>query len=255
MSTQFTRFDTWRQRAAMATFTEPGFLDTPEGAAFLEQLDVFFSPGICGMARREGYPMEHGDVRNSIITHLLANDGEVAQYAAVADEPWAYLGRCAIGWARREWGHRGTRLEVAESLHVPSPSAESSPYTDLDEVVALTYEALVPRTPSELHGDLLELLGWLAANPLQRLSYETEERVAAHRHCPRMTIEQVTAVMNIAWGGRPRQAQTSLMGAYLLDASFRPSDSPSHARALTYYKNAMRAGAHSSRKLTDWIAS
>lgn len=255
MSMEVQRFDTWRQRVAMSTLTEPGFLMSPEGAAFLEQLDVFFAPGICGMAKRMGYPMEPGDVQNSIITHLLSNDGEVAKYASVADEPWAYLGRCAIEWARREWGHRGTRLEVAEYLPVASPTSDESNYTALDEVVALTYEVLVPRTPEHLHGDLLELLGWLAANPIQRLSYEAEERMAAHRFCPRMTIDQVTAVMNIAWGGRPRQKETSLMGAFLLDSTFRPSGSPSHARALTTYKNAIRAGAHSSRMLMDWIAS
>lgn len=53
------------------------------------------------------------------------------------------------------------------------------------------------------------------------MSYEVHEKQAAHRFVPEMTVEQVTAVMNIAWGGRPRQAETSVMGALLIDPHFQ----------------------------------
>ncbi len=253
------RFDEWRQRAALiALADDPDFLHTAEGAAFLEQLKHFHAPAILRLAR-DSYVgsgwLEPDDVVNTAIERLRANSGRVAEYAASSDgEPWGYLHRCLVTWARRLWGTRGTSLDViAEFVAPPAPELEAGDHlTPLDEVVAATFAVLAPVTEERLHAPLLQLLGWLAANPLQRLSYEASERVAAHRHCPELTIEQVTAVMNISWGGRPRQAETSLMGQFLLNPEFRVSDSPTHARAVAYYKHAMRAGALGSRMLTDW---
>lgn len=251
------RFDVWRQRRVLLALADSSdFLHTAEGAAFIEQIRTFHAPVIVGMARRMGLGdrwLEEGDVVNTAIEKLRASDGRIAEYAAAADgEPWAYLGKCLIVWVRQQWGTRGSSFDLASEM-IPATSPETPDYlTNLDEVVALTFQVLSPVTEAKLHAPLLELLGWLAANPLQRLSYEADEKVAAHRHCPEFTIAQVTAVMNISWGGRPRQSESSLMGQFLLDPSFRPSDSPSHARAVTFYKNAMRAGARSSRMLTDW---
>lgn len=248
------RFDVWRQRMALTNLGESiEFLDTAEGAALLEQLETFFARAVVSAARKEGYGMEVDDVVHGGIVLLTADNGRIARYAAAADsEPWAYLATCLRAWARQQWGHRGTSLDTAEFLAAVPASVGADEYTPLELVVQLTWEALCPVTPTGLHDELHELLGWLAVNPPQRLSYETGDKVAAHRHCPQFTIHQVTAVINIAWGGRPRQSETSLMGQFLLDSNFRPSDSPTHARALTYYKKQMIAGAASSRMLSDW---
>lgn len=248
------RFDVWRQRMALTELAESiDFLGTAEGAAFMEQLAAFFAPAVVGAAHRMGYPMDHDDVVNGGIVLLTADDGRIARYAAAADsEPWAYMGMCLQAWVRQQWGHRGTSLDAAEFLAVTPPVIDPGDFTPLEMVVQLTWETLCPLTPNELHPELRELLGWLAVNPPQRLSYEGADKRAAHRQCPQFTIWQVTAVINIAWGGRPRQAESSLMGQFLLDPQFHPSDSPTHARALTYYKKQMIAGAASSKMLSDW---
>lgn len=254
---QVERFDVWRQRQALLALADDPqeFLGSAEGFAFCEQIAVLMAPAIVGYARgKMGYALEVDDVVSIAITGLCAKSGNAAEYCAAAiEEPWGYVATCLRGWARAEWGVRGRDIEIAEFLPAPAPTEDMNDYTELSQVVELTFQALAPVTDERLHTDLYELLGWLAANPLTRLSYETDERVAAHRHCPGLTIEQVTAVMNIAWGGRPRQAETSIMGQFLLNPEFRPSDSPTHARALTYYKHQMRAGALGSRMLTDWI--
>lgn len=245
------RFDTWRQRDALTALSEPGFLESAEGAAFLEQLEAFFAPSTIAAARKMGYALEAGDVVSMLLVRLLENDGKIAAYAATADEPWRYIGGCLGGdWARREWGLRGTGLDMLEFNPPQEPSR--SDLTPLGEVVDLAFETLAPLVESGLHDDLRDLLGWLAANPPQRLSYEAEAARAAHRVCPSFTIEQVIAVMNVAWGGRPRQAKTSVFGEFLVNPRFRPSDSPTHIRALTFFKNAMRAGAAGSKRLADW---
>ncbi|MFV0434999.1 MAG: hypothetical protein ACK5LO_13595 [Leucobacter sp.] len=254
------RFNTWRQRTVLTELAEDGmgFLDTAEGAALLEQLDTFFAPSVVSLARGWGYSLERADVVHMILEKLVTGaqrrgSQAAIRYAAAAEEPWGYLWSCTLRWAQELWGTRGVALEQAEMI--PAPSGEvSHDLTPLDDVVRLCFDALAPRTAGKHHAAVLELLGWLAANPPSRLSYEGEDRVAAHRHCPSLTIEQVTAVMNIAWGGRPRQAETSLMGAFLLNPKFRPSDSPTHIRALVYYKSAMRAGEAGSRMLTDWTS-
>ncbi len=255
MGTQIEYFDVWRQRMAFTALADsPDFLNTAEGAALIEQIRHRSANMIVWEAREMDFALEPDDVVNGAILLLTEQDGRISRYIASADgEPWGYFYTCLKGWARQQWGHRGSSLEVLEDV-VPAGGKPDDDLTPLEEVVRLTFEALSPHTPERLHSELLELLRWLAANPPQRLSYETGDKVAAHRFAPAFSIMQVTAVMNIAWGGRPRQADTSLFGQYLLDDFFRPSESPTHARALTYFKKQMRAGEGGSRMLTDWPA-
>jgi len=248
------RFDTWRQRAALVgLIDEPDFLASPEGFAFIEQLKTFFAPQMVGLSAKEGFRVDPDEVVNTAIAHLLDHEGRVAGYAASAEEePWGYLAVCIHGWMRKLWGSRGTSLDVFEFLPEPYRAEPDDPYTPLDEVVARTFELLAPLTDSRLHGELFRLLGWLAANPPQRLSYEAVEARAAHRHCPAFTIGQVTAVINIAYGGRPRNAATSIMGAFLLDPNFTISEGSTQAVALETYKRRMIAERNGSRSLADW---
>lgn len=254
------KFDAWRQRAALVDLAESqsSFLATAEGAAFLEQLHEFFSPTIASLARGWGYHMERDEVVHMIVERLLTTlqehpDRAPIRFAAAAEDPWGYLWTCAKRWAHEDWGTRAEGLEQAEMISAPPVmDAADSDLTPLDEVVRLTFEELAMRVDARHHAELFELVGWLAANPPQRLSYEGRECVAAHRICPGFTLEQVAAVMNISWGGRPRQAETSLMGQFLRDARFRPSSSYTHMRALIFFKNAFRAARNGSRMLTDW---
>lgn len=262
MNQRVEKFAPWQQRVALTEFADEGmsYLETAAGAAFMEQLDHHIAPSIVAFAHSWGYAIERQDVTHLVIerfqTTLRQNpERSPIRYAATADNPWGYVADCARRWVRQERGVKCVDIEYAETLAVDSPASEESHLTPLDEVIRLCFEQLAPRTPTAHHPALLELLGWLAANTPQRLTYEGFECQAAHRHCPSLTLEQVTAVMNIARGGRPRQAETSLMGQYLLDSNFRPPESPSHARALTYFKAAFSAGEQGSRMLTDWNAA
>lgn len=251
------RFDVWRQRAALTDLADNGgqFLGTAEGLAFIEQLHKFFATALMWEARSWGFDIERDDVVNMIVERLLSTrgDGErcPARYAASSEKPWAYLWSCSLRWVQAQWGIRGVTLERAEMLLTP-PINEESPHTPIEEVVDLTFALVSQVIAPKHHAAVHELLTWLAVNPPQRLSYDRDDRVAAHRFCPTLTIDQVTAVMKIARGSRPNTSATSLMGQFLLDPNFQVSSSGTHARALTHFKNAFRAGEAGTRMLSDW---
>lgn len=252
------RFTIWRQKVALTDLADQGFkyLDSDSGRALLTQLDEHFAGSVVGLAKSWGHSIDNEDVVHMILERLVADvvqrgDHAPIRYAAAADDPWAYLWQCVTRWARDLWGTRADPLEYAETM----PAYEPVPHdlTPLGEVAALTFSVLAAHTRPTHHDALRGLVVWLAENPPERLSYEAKACDDAHREFSTLTREQVVAVMNICWGGRPRQAQTSLMGQFLLDPEFRPSDSPTHIRALVYYKTAMRAGEHQARWLTDRI--
>ncbi|WP_053353905.1 hypothetical protein [Leucobacter musarum] len=252
------KFDTWRQRAFLTRFADEGCnaLKTAEGMAFIEQLHEFFAPSMVGIAMSWGYHCENDDVVNMIIERLLSTLSETercpVRYAATSEDPWAYLWACTVRWGHEMRGTRGVALEHAEFL--PSPAPDEVSMTPLEDVVDLTFAVVAQVTEAKYHAPVRNLLGWLAANPPQRLSYELDDRIAAHRHCPELSIEQVIAVMKIARGSRPNVEETSLMGQFLLDDQFQVSRSCSHMRAVTHFKNRFRAGVNGSRDLRDWVA-
>lgn len=227
------------------------FLRSPEGREFLCQLEQYLAPGVRTAARRLGlgddwtHPHE---IVHMLIIGLCAEGGKAATHIAeTAIDPWAYLARCSIKWARELWGSRGISFEQLSEPRVETGfmAQQSQPrdnaLTSLDQVVALTHRALVPHTPHELSRPLGGLLSWLANNPPQRISYEAADRAAATRAFRQFTPPQLAAVVNIAWGGRPRRRETSLLAAFLMNPEFRPSDSPTHARALLQYRRTMRS--------------
>ncbi|GAA1622116.1 hypothetical protein [Leucobacter chromiireducens] len=251
------RFDIWRQRMILTEIADNGsaVLSTAEGLAFIEQLHEFFAPPMLGIARSWGYDVERDEIVNMVLERLLVTRIDTercpARYAAASETPWAYLWHCTLRWGQEMWGTRGVPLEHAEFMPAPSHMDEAV-HTPLEEVVALTFALVSQVIESKYHDPVLELLGWLAANPPQRLSYDRDDRVAAHRFCPSLTNGQVTSVFKIARGSRPNTAETSLMGQFLLDANFRVSESGTHARALTHFKNEFRAAAAGPRDLADW---
>lgn len=252
------RFTVWRQRTILTDIADSGgaVLSTAEGFAFIEQLHEFFAASMVSIARSWGYAADADEVVNLIVERLLATrtDPEKcpARYAAVAEEPWAYLWSCTLRWGQEMWGTRGVPLEYAEAMPAVDLDRECE-YTSLSEVVDLTFAVVSKVVDERHHAAVLELLSWLAANPPQRLSYDLDDRVAAHRHCPSLSLPQVSAVMKIARGSRPNTRATSLMGQFLVDPLFRVSESGSHARALTHFKNAFRAGEGATKLLSDWI--
>lgn len=261
--TSVPRFDIWRQRTALTDLAEDGagFLREPEGLAFIEQMYMFLAPNLVGVARKKfGYALDRDEGVNLIIEQLLASrrldDKGAVRKAAAAENPWAYLRGCAMDWMRQQWGVRGASLEAVGDMAVSSfeDVAHENPHTPIHDVVRLTFSVVSEVIPAVHHDAVFELLTWAAVNPPQRLSYETDDRVAAHRHCPSLTIDQVIAVMKIARGSRQNTAATSLMGQFLLNRDFRVSDSGTHARALMHFKNAFRAGEGGSKMLIDWTS-
>lgn len=249
------RFDSWRQRHALISLADSStFLSTAEGVAFVEQLQHFFVRGMRKFAWEQlNIQVEEHEIVNVALTGLMANDGRIARYAAAADDnPWGYVAVCLKRWIRELTGIQGVDFEKVEEFVASPYQSDDHGLTPLEDVVEKSFTILAPLTPKRLHDPLHKLLGWLAANPIQRMSYEVHEKQAAHRFVPEMTVEQVTAVMNIAWGGRPRQAETSVMGALLIDPHFQVDTSSSHLRALAHYKAAMRVGARGSHFLSDW---
>ncbi|WP_053384844.1 hypothetical protein [Leucobacter celer] len=253
------KFSVWRQRTILTDIADSGgeVLKSAEGFAFIEQLHEFFASSMVSIAKSWGYAADSDEVVNLIIERLLSTrtDPEKcpARYAAVAEEPWAYLWTCTLRWGQEMWGTRGVPLEYAEAMPAGGGEDETE-YTPLGEVVDLTFAVVSQVIDVRHHAAVLELLSWVAANPPQRLSYDLDDRVAAHRHCPSLSVPQVIAVMKIARGSRPNTRATSLMGQFLINPVFRVSESGSHARALTHFKNAFRAGEAGSKQLTDWIS-
>ena len=256
------KFTNWRTRAIFTEIADNGVdvFETAEGAAFIEQLHAYQVSQLREAARGWGYAISAEEIVQIVIANLLSTrknpDRCPARYVAAAAEPWAYFHTTAIGWLQKEWGIRGTPLEHVEYAEYTNRCADQDDahgLTPLEEVVDLTFGAIAQVIDSRHHVAVRELLYWIAANPPQRLSYEVDDRVAAHRHCPSLTIEQVVAVIKIARGSRPNTTATSLMGQFLLNASFRVSDSGSHYRALTSFKHAFRAAETGSRMLTDWV--
>lgn len=238
------RFDSAQLNLSLGLLAEaPGFLRSVDGRALIQQLEIHLAPSMISMARRVGIRdswIHTDDIVNSVIVGLCEEEGRVARRIAQdALDPWDYLAKCAAGWVRALWGSRGIPIESLESVE-SSEAPEWERLTPIRDVAHRTRALLAPYTEARLREALLPLLLWLAHNPPQRVSHELSDRVAAASQFKEFTPEQIAAVANIAWGSRPRRAETSLMAALLTNPDFLPSDSPSHSRALLNYRRAMR---------------
>lgn len=239
------RYDEVRQRQALLQLVEsPQFLASEQGGAFIAELASVFVPIAVTAAQRIGLASDwvsQNEVVNTIIVGLSDSDGRVARKAASSHlAPWAYLTPCIRGWLRALWGGRHQALHVIEQFEGQCAAADTG-LTDIETVVSLTFELLAAHSPPEVHADLLRLVHWLAHNPPQRSSYESEDRAAARWLFRGLAPQQIDAVTLISWGGRPNRLETSLMGAYLLDYAFQPYESSSHLAALLRFQRAMRS--------------
>lgn len=241
----------WLIRQTLSLLPEPEFQKTAAFVEFLDDIAERYGKVGVSLASQYGYAMEEQEVVNLIFVQLLKKHSSnlyTCDYVARADveNPWAYLGGLLKRWIRQEYGVRGIQMEEAERIPQSDNHVEEN-LSLLHEVVAKTYEILAPRTPEFLHHELFTLLEFLAVNPPQRLSYEKFEREAAMVYCPHFTERQVAAVMNIAWGGRPKQRETSVMGQILLDPMWLPEMSVTHTIALSDYKKRMFQRSYTSK--------
>ena len=221
------------------------FLNSAEGHCFLEGMRTRLVPRVLAEARRMGVSADWlcgDDVLHTAIVRLCENEGRAARYAAASlGDPWAYLEQCLRDWTRQQWGTRCNPLE--ESLLSTHHLVEVSQHrhTAVDTAITRAFDSLKHCIGNSRREEFLELLTWLANNPPQRRSYEAVDRAAAAWRFQSFTMSEIASITNIVWGGRPRYRETSLLAAYLLDENFRPSDSPSHARALLHFKRSMSA--------------
>ncbi len=220
----------------------PRTLHRSSGRELVEQLNAFLVPAMQRVALRigpHGAALAPNEILHTVLIELCENEGRVARLSAEADDPWAYLAVCASNWVREVCGNSYVSLEALAAL--PTTTAPQDPLlTPIEEVVRCAHRIVVLFAPARLRDELFAVLSWLAENPPQRVSHETGDRVAAQLQFPSFTSKQIVAVMNVAWGGRPRRAETSLFAAILLDADFRPATSPTHMRALLHFRQVMR---------------
>lgn len=268
--TKVLTFSPERQRKSLVMLTEGVvFLDTPEGIEFLDQLEFVIGPVLVGRARKVSVRYTVAEARSLMLHHLLytparvdgdksANVHRLPIKIALAENPWAYLTRCALTWLHQdELGHRGVDLDgdvspFDQELYLAWSSEPQ--LTALELVIVKTWEMLSPRTPTELVDPLRDLIEWFGNNPPQRISYEGEAIRAAAHAFRIFTPTQIRAAAAACWGTRPEQRATSIMGGYLNDPSFDPVESDSHLRALRLYGARMRASVGDITRLVGDVA-
>lgn len=237
-TTAVKKYDSARLSAALRAMTQPGFIESAESVELLEQFELFIAKQAAGHSAKKGHPIEPAEIVTIMVLRLIEQNGRRAQHIASMEKPWGYLARSTFEWVRTERG-----LET-ESIDPEGPGTEHGHVEDeacsaITQIVSATFAAIAAVTPTPVLATVKELLDWLAVNPPRR-SYEGRLREDAIAAFPSLTKDEVNAVMTIAYGGRPRQADTALFGAFARDPEFQPETSPTHLRAITAYKKAMR---------------
>lgn len=219
-------------------------LASADGVLFLRQIEQYLVPGLLAMSRQIGIDqswVQPNEIVNTVLVGLCENDSRVARkIAGTADDPWAYLASCAGQWVRALWGTRGDSLDALIPILTLAEPVNESALTPLCEVVELSHALLAPYLEVAQRAQLQPLLRWIAANPPQRISHESADRMAAFGRFSAFTYLQIVAILNICWGGRPRRRETSIMAAFLLDPGFDLHASASHTRALLKFRRAVR---------------
>lgn len=245
--------------------TGPDFFSTNTAPALLHEIRHYFAPAAIATSKRMGFGLEVDDVINMMVANLLDHGGDIAARAAAASNPFGYLNACLQRWCHHVWGVRSASLveygleeETMGGFAITSdvysfskwPMDETpSSLTSVSECIELTYEALSRHITTEQVSNVYELVEYFAQNPPQRRSYEGHDVVDAIETFTHIQPEHVQAVKNITWGVRPRQDHTSLLGAFLKDASFIPENSSTHYQALLVFRQRMNMTAsHSLEK-------
>lgn len=226
------------REAALSAAGDPRYWSTPAGAALLVQLERFVSPHVARQVRSKmKYSLEADEVTNTIIVQMASQESFVRGLRK-AMNPWGYLAECARRWSHTQAGHRMLELDGMPGMDPAGAGLEErydpeSGLTPLREVVASTVTTLLLYLGEDSTPNLAALVEWFALNPPQHQGHgHTDARRAGELSELGFTSEQIGAVANVTWGGRPNQRATSLFYGYLLDAGFEPAASSTHRAAL-----------------------
>lgn len=246
-----------RFRASVARIaTDPSeFLTSADLEEFIEDLHRELIPYALRIADRLGHPYrqaDHDDLANLLLVAMINNPDKCRYLAENAASPFKYARTFLPIWLGVETGRRHGEVSVLmDWVEHPALVLPRSTYQDpfalleregasIDEAIALTVRALLPRTPIELAQELPEIVDWMADNAPTHSGHEGEKLDEAGSIFLGVSKIELQAIGNITWGGRGRERETSLLGAFLLRRDFDPRASATHRVALRLYASRVR---------------
>lgn len=232
-----------------------GFLASGELTGFMVDIHQELIPTALRIAERLGHPYrtaDREDLANFILVALISSPDKCRYLAENAVSPFSYARTFLPIWLGVETGRRhGETSVLIDWVDHPSLVLPTSSYQDptermerqgatVDEAVALTARALIPRTPVELGRYVTDIVDWMADNAPTHSGHEGEKLELAAECFPLVSRVELQAIGNITWGGRGRERETSLLGAFLLNRMFDPRASATHRMALRLYASRVR---------------
>ena len=212
----------------------------PAAAALSKPHDLMF--------RRE----DDDDLVNLLLVALIGDPEKCRYLAKNAASPFSYARTFLPIWLGIETGRRHNKVSALfESVEDPSIVMPAFTYQDpgelvaregatVDEAVALTIRTLLPRTPVGLAEQLPRIVDWMTDNTPTHSGHEGEKLEEAAAIFTTVSKIELQAIGNITWGGRGRERETSLLGAFLLNRDFDPRTSATHRVALRLYASRVR---------------
>jgi hypothetical protein len=262
-----------RFRAEVAALAENpnAFMNSALVFDFIEDIKRYLIPNAIAVAQSIGHPYQAGDeadLVNLILVSFATSPDQSRALVENAASPIAYAATLVRDWIGIETGrakfttstavdlevhptgkvHHRAQFDWIESPEIKIPRSSFPDPADygthvgasVDQAIDLTVATLTPRTPRKLARELPDIVGWMADNPSTRQGHEGKQIAEAANIFSRVSTVELRAVASVAWGGRPNQRETSLLYAYLLDASFNPRRSETHLSALRTFQSRVR---------------
>ncbi|RDV44030.1 hypothetical protein ACR5MH_0550 (plasmid) [Streptomyces sp. L7] len=245
-------------RASIARLSQDpsAFLASDDLAPFIEDLRRELIPSVHLITQRNGprYRKEHDDddLVNLLLVAMIGDPEKCRYLAENAASPFSYARTFLPVWLGAETGHRRNKVSIVmewvEDASIVMPAwtvldpveiVEREGAT-VDEAVALTVRTLLPRTPAGLAGQLPRIVDWMTDNTPTHSGHEGAKLEEAAAVFPSVSKIELQAIGNITWGGRGRERETSLLGAFLLNRDFDPRTSATHRVALRLYASRVR---------------
>lgn len=190
-----------------------------------------------------GVGCEPADVANTAVPMLRQNFTRA--YIRRAGDPWSYLAQML---KRELFNTVGLHLRAELDDVFAMPAAGFDRAVSLEEAIDATCRQILPLTPQHLHPVVRPAVTYFAELGGPRISHlythaTTDEELTGLG----LGREHILAIANIVLGGRPRNAETSLIAGFLLDPDFDPSSSLLHRKALKKYGSRMSALEHQEK--------
>lgn len=184
-----------------------------------------------------GVGCEPTDVANTAVTMLRQNFTRA--YIRRAGDPWSYLSQML---KRELFNTAGLHLRAELGDIFALPTVDPDGVVSLKEAIEATCRHIVPLTPHRLRHAVDPAVTYFAELGGPRISHlythaTTDEELTGLG----LEREHILAIANIVLGSRPRNAETSLIAGFLLDADFDPTSSLLHRKALKKYGSRMAA--------------